>query len=194
MSLLVSFPPERSPVVGVVELLAIAGVVFRSLLPTPLRTLVVHHLPRCVSVCMWSVGSLFLHGALDSHPVFPPRAASGRCVLTAAAARVPAGVVSAFVVPSSWRTGGYAGCCGGHWTVFAAHSPPHSGRPPHASPRFRVRAAPVLHPPCVLSWSSMTCLPTLPCAWGQSTPSLRVAHVGIAPTCMVSPTPPAQAP
>ena len=51
--------------------LVVAGVVFRSLLPTPLRMPVVHHLPRCVSMRMWSVTLLFLHGALGSHPFFP---------------------------------------------------------------------------------------------------------------------------
>ena len=43
----------------------------------------------------------FLHRALDSHPFFPSRAASGRCVLTAAVACVPA----ANAEPSSWHTG-----------------------------------------------------------------------------------------
>ena len=38
------------------------------------------------------------------------------------------------------------GRCGGRFTVFAAHSPPHSGRPPHASPCFRVRAVQHFHP------------------------------------------------
>ena len=42
---------------------------------------------------------------LDSHPFFPSRAASGRCFLSAAAAGAPAGVVSAFAEPSSWRAG-----------------------------------------------------------------------------------------
>ena len=37
---------------------------------------------------------LFLYGALDSHPFFPSHVASGRCVLSAAAAGAPAGVVS----------------------------------------------------------------------------------------------------
>ena len=55
-----------------------------------------HHLPRHVSVGMWSVGLLFLHGALGSHLFFLSRAASGHCVLTAAAACVPCGVISAF--------------------------------------------------------------------------------------------------
>ena len=38
--------------------------------------------------------------ALDSHPFFPSHVASGRCVLSAAAAGAPAGVVSAFAEPS----------------------------------------------------------------------------------------------
>ena len=41
---------------------------------------------------------------------------------------------------------GCAGWCGGRFTVFAAYSPPHSGRPPHASRHFRVRAAQHFHP------------------------------------------------
>ena len=45
---------------------------------------------------------LFLYGALDSHPFFPSHVALGRCVLSAAAAGAPAGVVSAFAEPSSW--------------------------------------------------------------------------------------------
>ena len=79
-------------------------------------------------------------------PLLPSRAASDQCVLTAAAAGVPCGVLSALVGPSGWRTGRCAGSCGGRFTVFAAHHPPHPGRPPHASPRFRVREAP-LRPP-----------------------------------------------
>ena len=58
-------------------------------------------------------------------------------VLTAAAACVPCGVVFALAGPSSWRSGGCAGCCGGRFTFFAAHSPPHSGCPPLASRCFR---------------------------------------------------------
>ena len=55
----------------------------------------------------------------------------------------------------------------GHFTVFAAHFLPMSGRPPHASPRFRVREAQLLH---VVSWLSTTCPPpTLPCTWGPQT-------------------------
>ena len=100
-------------------------------------------------------------GALDSHPFFPSHVASGRCVLSAAAAGAPAGVVSAFAEPSgwcagavlnvagcavcvstassSWCTGGCAGCCGGRLTVFAVHTPPSAGRPQPASLCFRVR-------------------------------------------------------
>ena len=69
---------------------------------------------------MW----LFLYGALDSHPFVPSHVASGRCVLSAAAVS------------------------DAPFTVFAAHSAPHnSGPPPHASPRFRVRAAQPFLPP-----------------------------------------------
>ena len=102
--------------------LVVTGVVIRSLLPTPLRILRVHRLPRGLSVGMRSVGLLFLYGALDSHPFCPSRAAWGRCVLTVAAAGVPCGVVAAVAGPSGWRTGGCAGCCGGRFPVFAAHS------------------------------------------------------------------------
>ena len=53
---------------------------------------------------------LFLYGALDSHPFFPSHVASGRCVLSAAAAGAPAagapaGAVSAFAEPSGWCAG-----------------------------------------------------------------------------------------
>ena len=81
------------PLVALVEpsswrtgvVLVAVGVIPRPVLPTPLRILVVHHLPRCVSVGMWSVGLLFLHRAQDSHPFFPARATSARCILTATA-------------------------------------------------------------------------------------------------------------
>ena len=39
------------------------------------------------------------------HPFFPSHVASGRCVMSAAAACAPAGVVSAFAEPSSWCVG-----------------------------------------------------------------------------------------
>ena len=78
----------------------------------------------------WNGGLQFLYGALDCHLFFPSRAASRRCVVTTAAAGVPCGVVSASVEPSSWCTGNCAGCCGSRCAVFAAHSPPRSGRPP----------------------------------------------------------------
>ena len=57
-----------------------------------------------------SVGLLLLYGALDSHPFFPSHVASGRCVLSAAAAGAPAGGVSAFAEPRRWCAGGCAGC------------------------------------------------------------------------------------
>ena len=112
-------------------------------------------------------GQNHLYGALDSHPFFPSRAASGRCFLSAAAAGALAGVVSAFAeprgwcagavldvawcavcasaAPSSWHIGGCVGCCGGRLTVLAVPTPPSSGRPQPASLRFRVREAQV---PC----------------------------------------------
>ena len=52
-----------------------------------------------------SVRLLFLYGSLDSHPFFPSPAALGHCVLSAAAACVPAGAVFVFAEPSSWHTG-----------------------------------------------------------------------------------------
>ena len=87
----------------------------------------------------------FLYGALDSHPFFPSHVASGRCVLSAAAAGVPCGVVAALAEPSGWRTGGCAGGCGGRLTVVAAHSPS----------AFR---------------STTTCLAAFPCARGPIPP------------------------
>ena len=51
------------------------------------------------------MGCLFLYGALDSHPFFPSHAASGRCVLSAAAACAPAGVVSALAERRRWFAG-----------------------------------------------------------------------------------------
>ena len=82
-----------------------------------------------------SVGLLLLYGALDSHAFVSSHVASGRCVLSAAAAGAPAGVVSAFAEPSSWCAGAVlvvppcphppppcdipSGCCPftGPWTV-----------------------------------------------------------------------------
>ena len=43
--------------------------------------------------------------ALNSHPFLPSHVASGRCVLSAAAAGALAGVVSAFAEPSGWCAG-----------------------------------------------------------------------------------------
>ena len=66
-----------------------------------------------VTPCVTSVGLLSLYGALDSHPVSSSHVASGRCVMSAAAAGAPAGVVSAFAEPSGWRAGAVldvAGC------------------------------------------------------------------------------------
>ena len=55
-----------------IRVLIAAGVVSRPLLPTPLRVLVVHHLPRCISAGMWFVRLLSLHGGLGSHPLRKP--------------------------------------------------------------------------------------------------------------------------
>ena len=49
--LLVSFPRQQCPSVGALGVvLVVAGLVVRSLLPTPLRRLIFRHLPGCVSV------------------------------------------------------------------------------------------------------------------------------------------------
>ena len=73
--------------------------------------------------CGMPSGCGFFYGALDGHPSFPSHAAPGRCVLTAAAAGVPWGVVSAVAGPGSWRTGGCAGGWGGRFADVAAHAP-----------------------------------------------------------------------
>ena len=67
-------------------------------------------------------------GAPDIHPVFPSHVASDRCVLSAAAAGAPAGVVSAFAEPSSWCAGAVlnvAGCA-----VCASAAPSSCPSPP----------------------------------------------------------------
>ena len=70
-----------------------------------------------------SVGSLFLYGALHSHPFFPSHVASGHCVLSAAAAGALVGVVSAFAEPSRWCAGavldvaGCAVCAPNSWRI-----------------------------------------------------------------------------
>ena len=51
----------------------------------------------------------------------PPHVASGRCVLSAAAAGAPAGVVSAFAEPSSWCAGAVLDVAG--WAVCASAAP-----------------------------------------------------------------------
>ena len=110
-------------------------------------------------LCDIPLGCCFSSGALDSHPFVPSHVASGRCVVSAAVAGAPVGVVSAFAeprrwcagaaldvagcavctsaAPSSWRIGG----CGGRLTGFAVPTPPSSGRPQPASLRFRVHEA-----------------------------------------------------
>ena len=109
-----------------------------------------------------------LYGALDSHPVFPSHVASGRCVLSAAAAGAPAGVVSAFAEPSrwgvgavlnvagcavcasaapnSWRIGSCVGCCRGSFDcVCCPHTsvPPPPPRPEWSLDRRQYNYAPV---------------------------------------------------
>ena len=89
-----------------------------------------------------SVGSLFLSGALDSPPFFPSHAASGRCVLSAAAVGALAGVVSAFAEPSRWCAGAVldvAGC------AVCASAAPSSWRiegPPVSTTNERVPSLP----------------------------------------------------
>ena len=65
----------------------------------------------------------FLYGALDSHPFFPSHVASGRCVLWAAAAGAPAGVVSAFAEPSGWCAGAVLDVAGAVCAVAVPSSP-----------------------------------------------------------------------
>ena len=117
------------------------------------------------------------------------RVASGQCFLMAAAAGVPAGVVSAFAVPSSWRTGGCAGRCGGRFTVFAAHFPPRSDHPPHASPRFCVREAKPLR---ALSWSAPfppSAKANIPCAM-RAQARHRPTHADTGRSCCPCQRPP----
>ena len=94
---------------------------------------------RCIGMCDIPSGCCFFTGPLDSHPVFPSHVASGRCVLSAAAAGAPAGVVSASPVV------GVPGLCWLLRDVLFAHQrrpagsvlpppPPPPGRPAHAQP------------------------------------------------------------
>ena len=61
---------------------------------------------------------------LDSPSFFPPRAASGQCFLTAAAAGVACGVVSAVAEPSSWCALPKSPLCMGMGTLCTAKKPP----------------------------------------------------------------------
>ena len=55
------FLRQRGPEVSVLGVVLVVGGIFlQVLLPTPRSTLVVHHLPRCVSVGTRPVGLLFL--------------------------------------------------------------------------------------------------------------------------------------
>ena len=75
----------------------------------------------------WTVTRLSLR-MLRQVPAFAAFAEpSGLCV--GAVLNVAGCAVCASAAPSSWRNGGCAGCCGGRLTVFAAHTPPSSGRP-----------------------------------------------------------------
>ena len=68
---------------------------------------------------------LLLYRALDSHPFFPPHVASGRCVLSAAAAGALAGVVSAFAEPSGWCVGAVLNVA---WCAVCASAAPNNWR------------------------------------------------------------------
>ena len=101
--------------------------------PLGLRRAVLGWGVPCATPPVWhSVGSLFRYGALDSHPLFPSHVVSGRCVLSAAAAGAPAGVVSAFAGPRRWCAGAVLDVTPLPPHVRAAHGPP----PP---PRGRVQ-------------------------------------------------------
>ena len=63
--------------------------------------------------------------ALDSHPFFPSHVASGRCVLSAAAAGALAGFVSAFAEPSIWCAGAVLNVA---WCAVCASAAPNSWR------------------------------------------------------------------
>ena len=138
----------------------------------------------------WACGlsGCCFYRALGSHPFFPSRAASSRCVLAATAARVPTGVVSALAEPmwwSSWHNGVELVVAG----VVLRFLPPTTLRTQvvHNMPRrVPVCVRPNAEPLCVFSWSYTTRLPTLLRVWGPSAPSLRMAQVGIARTCMVA--------
>ena len=56
---------------------------------------------------------------------FPLHVVSGRCVLSAAAAGAPAGVVSAFAEPSSWCVGAVLNVA---WCAVCASAAPNSWR------------------------------------------------------------------
>ena len=114
--------------------------------------------PRCPPPpCDIPSGCCFFTGPWTVTRSSPSHVASGRCVLSAAAAGALAGVVSAFAepsgrcdgavpdvagcavcapaAPSSWRIGGCVGCCASRFTVFAVPTPPSSGRPQRAALR-----------------------------------------------------------
>ena len=80
--------------------------------------------------------------ALGRHPYLPPRAASGQCVLSAAAAGALAGVVSAFVEPSGWCVGAVLNVT---WCAVCAFAEPSGGWSTTCLAAFRVREAPVPH-------------------------------------------------
>ena len=66
-------------------------------------------------------------GCLPAYPLWsPPAPPPPQKTPVIPESRLP------FFWSSSWRTGGCAGCCAGRFTVSAAHSPPHPGRPPPA--------------------------------------------------------------
>ena len=111
--------------------------------PTPPHPTPPHSQPPAPCVTFRQVAVSLRGPGQSPVPCFPSRTALGQCFLTAAAACVPCGVISALAEPCRWRTGS----CQGRFTVFAAHYPAHSGRLPHASPHFRVREAQCHAPP-----------------------------------------------
>ena len=102
----VPFARQRRPAVGILKLCWLLWGSFDCFCCP--HTSVLRASTTCLSVYLCepqvpcpAIWLLFLYGALDSHPFFPSRAAPGRCVLTAAAAGVLAGVGCVSVGPGS---------------------------------------------------------------------------------------------
>ena len=126
--------------------------------------------------CDISVGLMLLYGALDSHPFVPSHVASGRCVLSAAAAGALAGVVSALAGPSRWCT-----------AVVLVVAPP----PPGGSVKFASNTSGATRH-AALQASGLTFLGRLPRATTVATPTTvptctARAAAAIAPTAVLGP-------